>query len=296
MCRREFSTASCWYLLISAGSVWLKTAPTGLARLRRVVLHLPVREQRELIELLLAASSGEQVVDAALTLRSVRASNRRSAAGRRRAPTSRRRAPVTATRSGQRRDETGPCETCASSQLRESAFDRAVASRKPHSSVRHREYRRGGAMMLEVRSRLVVALLVLTPVSNGAAASPTPRLRQAHLGVVRRHDGPPSGLPADVLNADGTTSVQTSTTNIGAYMWSAVAAHRLGIISQRELCAGCLGRSRRSSAWSATATPASTTTGTTTARATSSPPGRPTPSTSSTRSCRRSTTAGSRSA
>jgi putative glucoamylase/uncharacterized protein DUF3131/hemolysin type calcium-binding protein len=44
-----------------------------------------------------------------------------------------------------------------------------------------------------------------------------------------------SGLPADILNADGTTSVQTSTTNIGAYMWSAVAAEKLGIISHREL-------------------------------------------------------------
>jgi Protein of unknown function (DUF3131) len=46
---------------------------------------------------------------------------------------------------------------------------------------------------------------------------------------------PGSGLPADILNADGTTSVQTSTTNIGAYMWSAVAARRLGLISEREL-------------------------------------------------------------
>src|ERR1700742_1650612 len=46
---------------------------------------------------------------------------------------------------------------------------------------------------------------------------------------------PASGLPADILNADGTTSVQTSTTNIGAYMWSAVAAQRLGVISHREL-------------------------------------------------------------
>ena len=43
-----------------------------------------------------------------------------------------------------------------------------------------------------------------------------------------------SGLPADVLNSDGSTSVQTSTTNIGAYMRSAVAAHRLGIISRDE--------------------------------------------------------------
>jgi hypothetical protein len=44
-----------------------------------------------------------------------------------------------------------------------------------------------------------------------------------------------SGLPADILNSDGTTSVQTSTTNIGAYMWSAVAARRLGIISRDTL-------------------------------------------------------------
>jgi hypothetical protein len=44
-----------------------------------------------------------------------------------------------------------------------------------------------------------------------------------------------SGLPADILNSDGTTSVQTSTTNIGAYMWSAVAAHELGVISRRRL-------------------------------------------------------------
>ncbi len=44
-----------------------------------------------------------------------------------------------------------------------------------------------------------------------------------------------SGLPPDILGVDGTRSVQTSTTNIGAYMWSAVAAERLRIISRREL-------------------------------------------------------------
>jgi hypothetical protein len=48
---------------------------------------------------------------------------------------------------------------------------------------------------------------------------------------------PASGLPADVLNGDGTTSVQTSTTNIGAYMWSALVAERLGIIRHDELVA-----------------------------------------------------------
>ena len=46
---------------------------------------------------------------------------------------------------------------------------------------------------------------------------------------------PSSGLPADVLESDGAKSVQTSTTNIGAYMWSAVAAERLGIVTHREL-------------------------------------------------------------
>jgi hypothetical protein len=44
-----------------------------------------------------------------------------------------------------------------------------------------------------------------------------------------------SGLPADSYKTDGTASVETSTTNIGAYLWSAVAAERLGIIRHREL-------------------------------------------------------------
>ena len=44
-----------------------------------------------------------------------------------------------------------------------------------------------------------------------------------------------SGLPADKLNADGSVSVETSTTNIGSYMWSALVAERLGIIGHREL-------------------------------------------------------------
>jgi Putative glucoamylase len=44
-----------------------------------------------------------------------------------------------------------------------------------------------------------------------------------------------SGLPADSLGLDGTRSVQTSTTNIAAYMWSAVVAEALGIITRGEL-------------------------------------------------------------
>ncbi len=44
-----------------------------------------------------------------------------------------------------------------------------------------------------------------------------------------------SGLPTDQLFDDGHTDVQTSTTNIGAYMWSAVAAEKLGIIGHAEV-------------------------------------------------------------
>jgi hypothetical protein len=43
-----------------------------------------------------------------------------------------------------------------------------------------------------------------------------------------------SGFPADSLSSDGTRSVQTSTTNIGAYMWSTVVAEELGIIGHAE--------------------------------------------------------------
>jgi hypothetical protein len=45
---------------------------------------------------------------------------------------------------------------------------------------------------------------------------------------------PGSGLAADSLRADGERSVQTSTTNIGAYMWSTLVAEELGIIGHGE--------------------------------------------------------------
>src|SRR5215218_603278 len=48
---------------------------------------------------------------------------------------------------------------------------------------------------------------------------------------------PATGLPTDQLHADGTRDAQTSTTNIGAYLWSAVAAERLGLLRRGELVA-----------------------------------------------------------
>jgi hypothetical protein len=87
----------------------------------------------------------------------------------------------------------------------------------------------------------LVALLVFTPVANASAHDHGGGELRAYAqgtwaSFVAMTDER-SGLPADILNADGTTSVQTSTTNIGAYMWSAVAAERLGLISKRELAA-----------------------------------------------------------
>ena len=69
------------------------------------------------------------------------------------------------------------------------------------------------------------------------------------------------------LEADGTRSVQTSTTNIGAYMWSALVAraardHR----ARRGWSRRLRDDRRRSSGWSATRRAASSSTGTTTAR------------------------------
>ena len=44
-----------------------------------------------------------------------------------------------------------------------------------------------------------------------------------------------TGLPTDSLATDGTRVVETSTTNIGAYLWSTVAAEHLGYIDRWEL-------------------------------------------------------------
>lgn len=45
---------------------------------------------------------------------------------------------------------------------------------------------------------------------------------------------PVTGLPADRMSSAGVPSVETSTTNIGGYMWSTVVAEKLKIISHAE--------------------------------------------------------------
>ena len=75
------------------------------------------------------------------------------------------------------------------------------------------------------------------PSAGGATSSEQTLRRYAHdtwasfVAMVDDH----SGLPTDKLKADGTRDVQTSTTNIGAYMWSTLVAERLGFVDHREV-------------------------------------------------------------
>jgi len=81
-----------------------------------------------------------------------------------------------------------------------------------------------------MRARFVAALaaMLLIPAGASADALPLTQVAQRTWNSMAAMVDTDSGLPADVLNANGSTSIQTSTTNVGAYMWSAVAAQRLG--------------------------------------------------------------------
>jgi hypothetical protein len=84
---------------------------------------------------------------------------------------------------------------------------------------------------------LVGAAVLVMPAAAGAAEGDATLERYARdtwASFVAMTDER-SGLPADVLEGGGGRSVQTSTTNIGAYLWSAVAAEKLGIIARDEL-------------------------------------------------------------
>jgi Putative glucoamylase/RTX calcium-binding nonapeptide repeat (4 copies)/Protein of unknown function (DUF3131) len=86
---------------------------------------------------------------------------------------------------------------------------------------------------------LATLIVATAPASGAPAGSPSPLWEYARgtwASFVAMTD-PGTGLPADRLEADGTRSVQTSTTNIGAYMWSTLVAQRLGIIGRPEMVA-----------------------------------------------------------
>jgi hypothetical protein len=92
---------------------------------------------------------------------------------------------------------------------------------------------------------IVAALVVALAAPLAVTAADDTSLSDAQRDTLLRYAGdtwegfvamtdPDTGLPADSLQADGTASVQTSTTNIGAYMWTTVVAEALGIIEHEE--------------------------------------------------------------
>ena len=98
--------------------------------------------------------------------------------------------------------------------------------------------------LLAALSALVITAAAF-PAAAGAASSGLSTAQRATLRGYAEHTwasfvamtDAETGLPADSLAADGTPSVQTSTTNIGAYMWSTVVAERLGFITHAEAVA-----------------------------------------------------------
>ena len=114
----------------------------------------------------------------------------------------------------------------------------------PAQTTGYRSVRRGvralGDAMRKTLLAALTVLLVSAPAAQADGGHGGGELREYAKGTwasfVAMTDER-SGLPADILNEDGTTSVQTSTTNIGAYMWSAVAAEELGFIRKHELVA-----------------------------------------------------------
>ena len=93
-----------------------------------------------------------------------------------------------------------------------------------------------------VRALTLVGMLAVLAVAVPAAMATDPRdtrdtleryARDTWASFVAMTDAA-TGLPADSLHIDGTRSVQTSITNIGAYLWSTLVAEALGFISHDE--------------------------------------------------------------
>jgi len=108
--------------------------------------------------------------------------------------------------------------------------------------------RRLAALFVVFALALPLPAVAVGPGSTLAAVGGSDSLSAVQRATLLRHAGDTwagfvamtdeeTGLPADSLAAGGTRSVQTSTTNIGAYMWSTVVAEELGFIDHAEAVA-----------------------------------------------------------
>jgi hypothetical protein len=103
------------------------------------------------------------------------------------------------------------------------------------------DMRRNGSQPIIIALAVLGIAAAALPGASAASGSPGGSQRMTLLGYARdtwasfvAMTDHGTGLPADSLAADGTPSTQTSTTNIGAYMWSTVVADELDVISHRE--------------------------------------------------------------
>ena len=105
--------------------------------------------------------------------------------------------------------------------------------------------RRSVKRAASVRALTLVGILAVLAVAVPAARASEPRdtretleryARDTWASFVAMTDAA-TGLPADSLHRDGTRSVQTSITNIGAYLWSTLVAEALGVVSHAEAVA-----------------------------------------------------------
>jgi hypothetical protein len=92
-------------------------------------------------------------------------------------------------------------------------------------------------MRIRCAVALACAALLTIPATASAGDRTLERYAEGTWASFAAMTDPATGLPTDQLHADGRREAQTSTTNIGAYLWSAVAAERLGIIGRGELTA-----------------------------------------------------------
>jgi hypothetical protein len=91
--------------------------------------------------------------------------------------------------------------------------------------------------MMMLRCLVIAAFAALLLAAPASASGPLERYAADTWRSFDAMTDPQSGLPADSLAADGTRSVQTSITNIGAYMWSTVVARELRVVDRREAVA-----------------------------------------------------------
>src|SRR3954462_15451899 len=238
MCSREFSTASCWNSLIFAGSVRLKTPPTGFSA--SAVLICPSLSSVSWLSFSCSVIFCRSALtfDSTLWLAWARVFfNDRSSFDLLPAVTTPTPTAHNSTSSTAIADARRPARPIEASL--------GVETAKRLSPVGHVTKRTRfaakpiGYLAAAMRARFAAAFvaILLFPAGASADALPLTQVAQRTWDSMAAMVDTDSGLPADVLNANGSTSVQTSTTNIGAYMWSAVAAQRLGFISQQELTA-----------------------------------------------------------